>query len=89
MIQRKPCTNIVKVDKMWKLFACAAFVIFLIEATGLTRIVRKYQQEGDRGIPSVDEFIARASFEDVLRARVHSVNAFTALCVMTIGSLMK
>ena len=71
-----------------KMFMVAAGFIFLFEAYAVVKLDLKYRKEGE-GFLSVEEFLARASLEDIIRLRYHSIASWLALGFMTIGSLLK
>lgn len=63
----------------------AALFIFTMEIFALRILECKYHRAGEESI-SVEEFIARASFDDILRHRFHALTAWIALGIMTIAS---
>jgi len=63
----------------------ASLVIFLFECLAIHKLFLKYFGKSE-GI-SIEEFIGRASLPDVLRMRWHSISAFLALCLISIGQL--
>lgn len=63
----------------------AAFAIFICEFVSIHYLYVKYFGRSV-GI-EVEEFLMRASLDDVLRMRSHSISAFLALCIMTMGRL--
>ena len=63
----------------------AGLFIFIVEMVSIHRLFRKYFD--DTNGATVEEFIARATFEDVLRLTIHQRAGFFALCLMTMGKL--
>lgn len=65
----------------------AAFVIFVLEWVAVTRLFNKYglsmTQDGWEG------FISKASLDDILRARHHSIMGFCSMCLMTMARLFE
>lgn len=63
----------------------AAFIIFWLEILAIYWLEQKYCRPGEEKI-SVEEFICRASLDDILRYRHHAISSWIALGVMTISS---
>lgn len=66
----------------------ASILIFFLSLIAMRDIARKYHREGETDI-SVDEFIARAGLDDIIRMRHFSLSAWSALGLMTICSAMR
>jgi hypothetical protein len=63
----------------------AALAISICEWMSIHYLFVKYFGESV-GI-SMEEFLSRASLEDIIRLRHHTINAWLALCVLTMGRL--
>lgn len=65
----------------------AGFFILTLEATAIYRLYSKYFREGEVAGATVEEFLSRATLEDIIKMNVHQAGAFYALCIMTMGRL--
>lgn len=65
----------------------AVLLIFGAEMIAMRALERKYMREGEDDI-STDEFICRASFDDVLRMRHHIISWWISFgtLTMTLGA---
>lgn len=61
----------------------AALIIFSIEIAAMRAIAQKYTRD-DEDLIEVEEFISRASLEDIVRMRHHSITSFIAFCLLSI-----
>jgi hypothetical protein len=66
----------------------AGLAIFILEIIGIWRLFKKYF--GDQAGPAtIEEFLARATLEDVIRLTIHQRGAFFGLCLATMGRLFQ
>lgn len=63
----------------------AGFAIMICEMVSIHFLYKKYF--GQSANITIEEFLSRASLEDIIKMRHHSINGFLAMCVMTIGRL--
>jgi len=66
----------------------AALFIFAMSMTSMYWLEQKYRRPGEKNI-STEEFIYRASFDDILRHRYHAITGWISLGIMTIASGIK
>lgn len=64
-----------------------AFFIFAMSLTSIHYLEKKYWRPGEDRI-TVEEFIYRASLDDILRHRYHAITGWIAMGIMTIASTM-
>lgn len=65
----------------------AALAIFICECVSIHFLYEKYFGKS-YGVEVV-EFLFRASLEDIIKMRHHTVTGFLALCLMTMGRLFE
>jgi hypothetical protein len=66
----------------------AAITIFFMEIGALWWLEQKYCREDETTI-SIDEFITRATLDDILRHRHHAISAWIALGTAAIASIVR
>lgn len=65
----------------------AAIFILIVSLIRMYKLDRKYCREGEDMI-EVEEFISRASLEDIIKMQHYSTNFIMSFCLMTIGSIV-
>ena len=69
----------------------AGLAIMICEMISIHFLYKKYFGNSGRSLSEItpEEFMSRASLQDIIKMRHHSVNGFLALCIMTMGRLFQ
>jgi hypothetical protein len=65
----------------------AGLAIFICESISMHFLFKKYF--GSSATISLEEFLCRATAEDVVRLSIHQRRAFLGFCIMTMGRLFQ
>lgn len=65
-----------------------ALALFMLESHAIYSLDRKYMREGETRL-TVDEFIVRATLQDILLMRHHVISSWLLLGIATMGTLFR